>query len=128
MLCCPWSWARSPVSLSDRLAGAARFSPAPRTIYSLPEQDYGIPIVMGGYTIAADVADDTHASLLAVHTRAALLVFDRTSFTASDKPVYVQRRLYRADRMRYRLTLQRTAPGESAIRLFAPIFACRTQS
>jgi hypothetical protein len=41
---------------------------------------------------------------------------------ASAKSVYVQRRFYRADRVQYRLSLQRTAPGEDAIQAFGPIF------
>jgi GntR family transcriptional regulator len=98
---------------------------AQRTIYSILEQDYGIPIVSGEYAIAASVADETQAGLLHVPSGSPLLVFDRTSFTASDKPVYYQNRFYRADRVQYRLTLQRTAPGESAIQSFTPVFAGR---
>lgn len=96
---------------------------AQRTIYSILEQDYGIPVVSGEYTIAAALADETQADLLDVPSGSPLLVFDRTSFTASDKPVYYQKRFYRADRVQYRLTLERIAPGESAIQSFAPVFA-----
>ena len=96
---------------------------ARRTIYRILEQDYGLPIVSGEYTIAASVADETQTSLLHVPSGSPLLVFDRTSFTASDKPVYHQKRFYRADRVQYRLTLRRTAPGENAIQSFTPVFA-----
>jgi hypothetical protein len=50
-----------------------------------------------------------------------LLVFDRTSLTASEEPVCYQKRFSRADCGRYRLTLEGIAPGESAIQSFAPI-------
>jgi GntR family transcriptional regulator len=97
------------------------------TIYSILEQHYGIPVVSGEYTLAASVADETQAGLLDVPSGSPLLVFDRTSFTASDKPVYYQKRFYRADRVQYRLTLQRTTRGESAIQSFTPVFADRSE-
>lgn len=100
---------------------------ARRTIYSILEQDYGIPVVSGEYTIGAAVADESQAGLLDVPAGSPLLVFDRTSLTASDKPVYFQKRFYRADRVQYRMTLQRTAPGESAIQSFTPVFSGGSQ-
>lgn len=93
-----------------------------RTIYSILEGEYGIPVVSGEYTLAATVADEGQAALLHLPPGAALLVFDRISRTSSTKPVYYQRRFYRADRVQYRLSLQRTSPGESAIRTFGPVF------
>jgi GntR family transcriptional regulator len=93
-----------------------------RTIYSILEGEYGIPIVSGEYTLAASIAETEQAALLAVDPGAPLLVFDRTTRTASAKSVYVQRRFYRADRVQYRLSLQRTAPGEDAIQAFGPVF------
>lgn len=99
-----------------------------RTIYEILEQDYGIPIVMGEYIIGADVADDVQSRVLHVPGGAPLLVFERTSFTASEKPIYVQKRFYRADRVQYRLTLQRTAPGASMIESFEPVFSRRSAS
>jgi GntR family transcriptional regulator len=93
-----------------------------RTIYSILEGEYGIPVVSGEYTLSAVVAEAEQAGHLQVPSGAPLLVFDRTSRTSSDKPVYVQRRFYRADRVQYRLSLQRTAPGENAIQSFGPVF------
>lgn len=93
-----------------------------RTIYSILEEEYGIPVVSGEYTLGAAVADAEQAALLGVPPGAPLLVFDRTSRTSSAKPVYFQRRFYRADRVQYRLNLQRTSPGESAIQSFGPVF------
>jgi GntR family transcriptional regulator len=88
---------------------------AHRTIYGILESDFGIPIMAGEYIIEASAADRDVAQHLAVRSRSPLLVFDRTSSTTGGKPVYYQRRFYRADRVRYRLTLERTPPGQSAI-------------
>ncbi|HEX8919576.1 MAG TPA: GntR family transcriptional regulator [Chloroflexota bacterium] len=99
-----------------------------RTIYGILEQDYGIPVVSGEYTIAGFVAEEIQAELLQVPSGSPFLVFDRISYTSSDKPVYYQKRFYRADRVQYRLSLQRTAPGKSAIQSFAPIFTGRSES
>lgn len=93
-----------------------------RTIYSILEGEYGIPIVSGEYTLSAVVAEAEQAVPLQVRSGAPFLVFDRTSRTSSDKPVYYQRRFYRADRVQYRLSLRRTAPGENAIHSFGPVF------
>jgi GntR family transcriptional regulator len=93
------------------------------TIYAILEREYGIPVVSGEYTIAAAAADAEQSRLLHVHHGAPLLVFDRTSLTAGGKPVYYQKRVYRADRVQYRLTLERTVPGEGAIQSFVPVFA-----
>jgi GntR family transcriptional regulator len=95
---------------------------ARRTIYSILEGDYGIPIVSGEYVIQAGLAGTDQARLLAVRPCSALLVFDRTSYTTDHKPVYFQQRLYRADRVRYRLSLARSPSGGSAIEAFAPVF------
>jgi GntR family transcriptional regulator len=100
---------------------------AQRTIYNLLEQEYGIPVASGECTIGATVAGETEASVLDIPTGSPLLVFDRTSFTAGDKPVYYQERFYRADRVQYRLTLERTTPGESAIQSFTPVFGGRSE-
>jgi GntR family transcriptional regulator len=100
---------------------------AQRSIYSILEQDYGIPVVSGECNIAASVADEAQADLLDVPSGSPLLVFDRISFTGSNKPVYFQRRFYRADRVQYRLTLERTSPGKSTIQSFAPVFGERSE-
>ncbi len=99
-----------------------------RTIYSILEHEYGILVVAGEYTIAASVADKTQAHLLNVASGSSLLGFDRISFAGNEKPVYYQNRFYRADRVQYRLTLERTSPGESAIQSFAPVFGERSES
>lgn len=96
---------------------------ADTTIYGLLEREYGIPIVSGQYTIEACIADDDQAQVLAIEPGDPLLLFGRTSFTTAERPLYHQKRFYRADRVQYRLTLTRTPPGDSAIQSFEPVFA-----
>lgn len=94
-----------------------------RTIYEILEQDYGIQIATGTYTIEACNAVAEQAQLLQIEERAALLVFDRTSFATDGRVVYLQQRFYRADRVQYCLKVTRTNPGHNAIESFVPVFS-----
>jgi len=96
---------------------------ARRTIYSILETDYGIPVLWGEYTIGACVAGDEQAGFLNIEPGDPLLVFRRTSYSTGHKPVYHQRRFYRADRVQYRLSLARTASRDTTIEAFTPVFA-----
>lgn len=112
-----WTWL--PPQFGKLLTGEDL---ANTTIYRVLENEYGIPIVSGEYTIEACIADDAQAELLAVEEGAPLLLFGRTSFTSAGKAVYHQKRFYRADRVQYRLALTRDG-GESAIKSFSPVFS-----
>jgi len=113
-----WTWL--PPQFGKLLVGEELTS---RTIYSILEGEYGIPIVSGEYVIEACIASEEQGRLLEMGEGDPLLVFGRTSFTTGGKAVYHQKRFYRADRVQYRLTLRRTAPGESTIERFTPVFA-----
>jgi GntR family transcriptional regulator len=113
-----WTWL--PPAFGKLIRGEDLTS---RTIYGILEAEYGIPVLWGEYTIGACVAGDDQAELLKIAPSDPLLVFRRTSFTTDRKPVYHQRRFYRADRVQYRLGLARTAPGETTIEAFEPVFA-----
>ena len=113
-----WTWL--PPQFGKLLAGEDL---ATRTIYRILEEEYAIPIVSGEYTIEACIAGDEQAALLDIAEGDPLLLFGRTSLSDGGKPVYYQRRFYRADRVQYRLTLARVAPGGSAIESFGPVFA-----
>lgn len=99
---------------------------ATRTIYDILETEYGIPVLWGEYTIGACAAGEDQARLLEITPGDPLLAFRRTSFTTDRKPVYHQRRFYRADRVQYRLSLARTVPGDTTIEAFGPVFAFDT--
>ncbi|MBX6342257.1 MAG: GntR family transcriptional regulator [Thermomicrobiaceae bacterium] len=93
------------------------------TIYHQLETQYGIPVVSGTFILGASKATPELASLLEVERGAPLLVMQRTSYTEGADPIYVQRRYYRADRVRYRLELTRGYPGEpSRLTEVAPVF------
>jgi GntR family transcriptional regulator len=104
-----------------RLLDAERL--AYETIYQQLEQTYGIAIVFGAFIIEATALDADVAALLEVPEGSPSLVIRRTSFTANDEPVYVQTRSYRADRVRYRLELDRQrASRETRITQLTPLF------
>lgn len=81
---------------------------AKETIYRILERDYDIPIVRARYRIEATVAGGEEAKALEVPEGAALLLLERVSFTAADRPIYYQRRYYRADRVAFDLELARS--------------------
>lgn len=96
------------------------------TIYRILEEEYEIPITRGTYTIQACLADARIAGHLDITKGAPLLLFDRISMTINDKPVYFQRRYYRADKISWQVNLQRGAgdgtDGELPLKEFAPVF------
>ena len=79
------------------------------TLYGILEEEYGIPILSGRYRISAAVADAEVAGRLGVAEGAPLLFVERLSRTAGDRPVYVQHRFYRNDRVAHELELDRNA-------------------
>ena len=80
---------------------------ARETIYQILERDFEIPIVRARYRIEAAVAGAEEARVLLVPEGAALLLLERISYTAFDRPIYYQRRYYRADRVAFDLELAR---------------------
>ncbi len=77
------------------------------TIYRLLEQECDIPVVRARYRIEATVAGEADADVLGVPMGAPLLLVERVSYTTDDRPVYYQRRYYRADRVAFDLELER---------------------
>ena len=83
------------------------------TIYRVLERDYDIPVVRARYRIEATVAGADEAGPLGVPEGAPLLLLERVSYTAADKPIYYQRRYYRADRVAFDLELVRSESSAS---------------
>jgi GntR family transcriptional regulator len=81
------------------------------TLYRVLEREYGIPALSGRYRITAVTADRETAEPLGLPEGEALLVIERTTRTAGEKPIYFQRRFYRSDRMAYELELARDPSG-----------------
>lgn len=93
------------------------------TIYHVFETQYRIPVVSGTFLIEAAKATPEMAAELRVERGAPLLVIARTSYTEGHDPIYYQRRYYRADRVRYRVELDRGASGErQRLTEFVPVF------
>lgn len=82
------------------------------TIFRVLEQDCDIPVVRARYRIEAALAGAGEAGPLGVSVGGPLLVLERISYSAAEKPIYYQRRYYRADRVAFDLELVR---GESAV-------------
>lgn len=96
---------------------------ATETIYHQLETQYNIPIVSGAFVLEADRADTKLAKHLSIEPGAPVLIIHRTSYTEGRDPVYYQTRCYRADRVRYRLELERVYRGERPqLTGFAPMF------
>lgn len=99
-----------------------------KTIYSIFEKDYEIPIIRGHYRVEAENADKYIAKHLNVDHGKALLLIDRLSYTLKDKPVYYQRRYYNSERVVYELLLEREPEERSAgsdmpLKEFLPVFS-----
>ena len=99
------------------------------TIYRVLEREFDIPVLRGRYRIEATVAGVAAAGLLGVPEGAPLLLVERVSYTAGDKPIYYQRRYYRADRVAFDLELARTDAASNGdreagmpLREFEPVF------
>jgi len=96
------------------------------TIYHVLEHDAGIPVLSGRYRIEAVAAGADDAAALEVPEGAPLLRVVRTSYTTGERAVYVQRRLYRADRVAFDLDLAREPDADAAdgmpLRGFEPVF------
>lgn len=85
-----------------------------RTLFSILEAEYGIPIVRGRYLLSAVSADARLAGLLEVMEAQALLQLNRVAYTVSDKVVYWQKRFYRSDKVSYEILLERGQEGLTA--------------
>ena len=93
------------------------------TIYHILETQYQIPVVSGTFVIEAGKATTELAKALQVEQGAPLLIIQRVSYTEGREPIYFQRRYYRADRVRYRVELDRSYPGQrSRLTEFVPVF------
>ena len=102
-----------------------------RTIFSILEQDYEIPVMRGCYQITATSASAMLAKSLHTHEGDALLLLHRIAYTVGDKPIFYQRRYYRSDSFAYEMRLDRVENegqatpqpfDETPIREIVPIF------
>lgn len=96
-----------------------------RTIYSILENEYDIPIEKGTYRLTAESADERLALELNVAPNTPLFLIERTTYTIREKPLYYQKRYYRNDRVAYEMTLERIGDepvSEMPLKEFIPVF------
>jgi len=99
-----------------------------KTIYSILEDEYDIPVLKGLYYIKAVNADDYLAGHLPIEQNEALLLIDRISISAGDKKIYYQQRYYCPDCINFQVMLERrdedsdcALPG-MPLKEFVPVF------
>jgi len=84
------------------------------TIYGILEREYQIPVYSGRYRITATSAAPDVAESLSVGQGEALLLIERLSRTAGDRPIYFQHRHYRSDRVAYEIEVARDVDTPSS--------------
>jgi GntR family transcriptional regulator len=96
------------------------------TIYRILEEDYEIPVLRGRYRIDAVNAEEPVAGQLGVPLGRAVLLIERLSLTTGERPIYIQRRYYRTDRVTYEVEVARQSGAARGagmpLREFAPVF------
>lgn len=98
---------------------------AANTIYKILETKFDIPVLRGTYFIEACNAILELAQALEIEPDTALLLLSRVSYTDGNKAVYYQKRYFRSDSLKYRISLQRHPSGNrqnSLINEIVPVF------
>lgn len=84
-----------------------------RPFYSILEETLGVPLGHGEYVLGSMGADSDVATHLDLAVGSPILRIERTAFALRDnRPLIYEFLHYRGDRIRYRLTLQRSRPAD----------------
>lgn len=84
-----------------------------RPFYSILEETLGVPLGHGQYVLESVEADSLAATHLDVAAGSPILRIERTAFGLQDnRPLIYEFLHYRGDRVRYRLSLQRSRPTD----------------
>jgi GntR family transcriptional regulator len=84
-----------------------------RPIFTLLEEEYGVPLVEAAYELEAVIASETVADALQIRIGSPIFQIERTSMTAGNKPVDYEVLSYRGDLVRFVTRLHRE-PGNAA--------------
>jgi len=90
-----------------------------RPIFTLLEEEYGVPLVEADYELEAVIASETVADALQVRVGSPIFQIERTSMTSGNKPVDYEVLSYRGDLVRFVTRLHRrlgNAAGSRALR------------
>jgi GntR family transcriptional regulator len=77
------------------------------SLYSLLEQKHGVSIIWGEETIEAAKATEEEARYLEVEPDSPVLIMERVSYTHGNRPVEYVRAVYRPDRYKFSIRLNR---------------------
>jgi GntR family transcriptional regulator len=84
-----------------------------RPIFTLLEEEYGVPLVEAVYELEAVTASESIAEALQIRVGAPIFQIERTSMTSGNKPVDYEVLSYRGDLVRF-VTKLRRDPGNVA--------------
>ena len=90
-----------------------------RPIFTLLEEEYGVPLVEADYELEAVIASETVAEALQVRIGSPIFQIERTTMTSGDKPVDYEVLSYRGDLVRFVTRLHRrqeNVAGSRALR------------
>lgn len=80
-------------------------------IFSLLETKYGIRLGEADYVVEASTAPKRIAEYLHLAPGAPILLIERTTYSDEGTPIDYEKLYYRADKIRYRMTLKRHSPS-----------------
>ena len=83
-------------------------------IFTLLEQQYGIPIVDAEYAMEAIAAPEHVADALGVAPNSPIFLIERTSYSTANTPIDYERLYYRGDAIRFVTRLSRKPPTHAA--------------
>ena len=84
-----------------------------RPIFTLLEEEYGVPLIEADYELEAVIASETVADALQVRVGSPIFQVERTSMTGGNQPVDYEVLSYRGDLVRF-VTKLRRDPGSAA--------------
>jgi GntR family transcriptional regulator len=84
-----------------------------RPIFTLLEEEYGVPLVEADYELEAVIASEAVADALQIRAGSPIFQIERTSMTAGNRPVDYEVLSYRGDLVRFATKLRRD-PGNVA--------------
>lgn len=104
-----------------------------KTIYTILEKNYEIPVIRGCYKMSAVNSDVNVAKYLEIPEGTALFLIDRISYTLGNKPIYYQKRFYRSDKVLYEMRLERKEGDirtgvDLPLKEFVPVFSNNADS
>jgi GntR family transcriptional regulator, N-acetylglucosamine utilization regulator len=77
------------------------------SIYDLVEKKTGLKLAYGTEFLEASLADHNMSQILQIPSKSPVMKFERISYLSNDRPVEYTSSIYRSDKYRFKVTLQR---------------------